>query len=86
MRSGAQLDVPALGGKRRKREPERIGAVLVDHHERVDDIALGLAHLLAFGVAHERVDVHVPERDLVHEVEPHHDHARHPEKDDVEAR
>ena len=36
-------------------------------------------------VAHQGVDVDVAERHLLHEVQAHHHHARHPEEDDVEA-
>ena len=36
-------------------------------------------------VAHQRVDVDGRERHLLHEVQPHHHHARDPEEDDVEA-
>ena len=53
--------------------------------ERIDDVALRLRHLGAGVVAHQRVDVDVVERDLLHEVEAHHHHAGDPEEDDVEA-
>jgi hypothetical protein len=69
-----------------KKETECIGAVLIHLFERVDDVALRLRHLLAVGVAHERVDDHFVEWCLTHEVHAHHQHARHPEEDDVEAR
>ena len=32
------------------------------------------------------MDVHIFERDLAHRLQPEHDHARHPEEDDVIAR
>ena len=41
----------------RQREAQRIGAVVVDHVERVDHVALRLRHLRALLVADERVDV-----------------------------
>ena len=57
----------------------------VDQVERIERVALRLRHLLAFGVAHERVDVDVAERHLAGEVQGHHDHPRDPEENDVEA-
>ncbi len=45
----------------------------------------GLAHFLPLFVPDERVDVHVPEGNVIHELQSHHDHARHPEEDDVES-
>ena len=51
----------------------------------VEDVALRLRHLVAVAVAHESVDVHFAERHVAHELQPEHDHAGHPEEDDVEA-
>src|SRR3546814_3800875 len=52
-----ELDVAALRGQRREGEAHRVGAELVDEVERVQDVALGLRHLLALLVAHQGVDV-----------------------------
>jgi hypothetical protein len=57
----------------------------VDHVERIDGVALRLGHLVAFGVAHDGIDVHVAERSLAGELQGRHDHARDPEEDDVVA-
>ncbi len=57
----------------------------VDEIDGVEDVALGLGHLVAVGVAHQAVDVDLAEGHVAHELEAHHDHARHPEEDDVEA-
>ena len=54
-----QLDVPPLGGEGGQGEAEGVGAVLVDDRQRVDDVPLGLGHLLPLGVAHQGVDVDV---------------------------
>ena len=62
-----------------------VSAVLLGHNERVDDVALGLRHLLPLSVANEAVNVDLPEGDGAHELETHHDHARDPEEDDIEA-
>ena len=61
-----------------------LDADAVNQINRVEHIALGLAHLLPFRVADQAVHIHVPEWDLASEVFGHHHHARHPEKDDVE--
>ncbi|MCY1511051.1 hypothetical protein D9M68_454450 [compost metagenome] len=58
----------------------------VDQVDRVEHVAFRLAHLLALGVAHQAVDVHVLERHSAHEVLGHHDHPGDPEEDDVVAR
>ena len=77
-------DVAALGGEGGQREPEGVGAELVDHLQGVDDVALGLAHLVAVHVAHQRVQVDILEGHVLHDVEAHHHHAGHPEEEDVE--
>ncbi len=56
----------------------------VDQIERVQHIALGLGHLLAFRVAHQAVHVHLLEGHLAGELQRHHDHPRDPEENDVE--
>ena len=80
-----QFDIAALRRHGREREAQGVGAVLVDHFQRVDDVAFRLRHLGAAGVAHQGVDVDVVERHFFLEVQSHHHHARDPEEDDVEA-
>ena len=65
---------------------KRFQIAAVDDVERIERVALALAHLLAFGVAHEAVDVDVLKRCAAGEVLGHHHHARDPEEDDVVAR
>ena len=48
---------------------QRLELDAVDDVERIDDVALGLGHLLAFGVAHQAVDVDLAERHLAHELQ-----------------
>ena len=82
-----QREVLLVGaGHARHGEPQRVGAVALDHVQRVDHVAEGLAHLAPGPVADEPVDHHVPERDVVHEVEPGHDHPGHPQVQDLVAR
>ena len=96
------MSVPGRG-HRRQREARRVGAKALDDVERIDHIALGLRHLLALGVAHQRVNVDLAEGNAVvflvrpsaggfhrrillmplHEVAAEHDHARHPEEQDL---
>ncbi len=57
----------------------------LDEIERVDDVALHLAHLLAGLVDDEPVEQDAPERRLAHEVQAEHHHARDPEEEDVVA-
>ena len=40
-------------------EPHRVGAVLLDHLPRVDDVAPALRHLLALGIEHQFVHDHL---------------------------
>ncbi len=72
---------------------------MLDDLDGVDDVALGLGHLFAVGVADEGVDVDLAERngfgeraraavghgDVAREPAAEHDHARDPEEEDVEA-
>ena len=62
-----------------------VGAVLIHDLERIDHVALGLRHLLLVGIAHQAVHVNFAERHLARHLEAEHDHARHPEEQDVEA-
>ena len=82
---GAELDVAALRGRGQQGQTQCVGAVVVDHLQGVDHIALGLGHLGAALVADQAVDVDVLERHLAREMQPQHHHAGDPEEDDVEA-
>ena len=64
---------------------QRLERDAVDQVHRVDDVALGLRHLLAVVIAHDAVDVDVAERHPAGEVGRHHDHPRDPEEDDLVA-
>ena len=80
-----KLNVPTRGRHGRQCKPERVGPILVHNRQWVNHVPLRLAHFLAFGIAHKRMDIHLPERNLPQELEAHHNHSRHPEKQDVEA-
>ena len=82
---GCELDVAALGCHRGQREAQRVGAVIVDQMQGIDDVALRLRHLRALLVANEGVDVDDRERNVAHEVQAHHHHPGDPEEDDVKA-
>ena len=82
----AELDVAARTGQRADGEAQGVGAVFVDEVERIERVALGFRHLLAALVAYQPMDIDLPERHVVHEVQTHHHHPGDPEEDDVEAR
>ena len=68
---------------RHERVAQRVGAVALDHLERVDAVAERLGHLAMLGVADRAVQVHAGVRHLAHELEARHDHPRHPEEQDL---
>src|SRR5208337_4047655 len=75
---------------RSQREAHGVGAVLLDDVDWVHHVALGFRHLLALGIADQRVYVHSAEGYFAmligaHEVAVHHDHSRHPKEQDVKA-
>ena len=61
----AEGDVGAGRGLAGEGEAHGVGAVLGDNLDGIDDVALGLGHLLPLGIADERVDVDLTERDRV---------------------
>ena len=63
----------------------RIGSVALDDIDRVDPVALGLAHALALAIENRRVNKDVGEGKIADIVEPHERHAGNPEGDDVSA-
>ncbi len=58
----------------------------VDEIQRIQHVALGLAHLVAFRIADQPGYIHLPERHFAGEIQRHHHHARHPEENDVKTR
>ena len=59
-------------------------AYAVDQIDGVQHVTLGLRHLVAVRVAHETVDIDLPEGHIARELDTHHDHPCDPEEDDVE--
>ena len=57
----------------------------IDEVDWIEHITLGFGHFLSFSISHQAMDIHLLERHFVFQVKRHHDHARDPEKDDVEA-
>ena len=78
------LHVVPLDGERGQGKTQGVGAVGVDQPQRVDDVALGLGHLLALLVTDQCMDIDGVERHAAHEVQPHHHHPGDPEEDDIE--
>ena len=74
-----------LGGHAHHPKPQGVGTERVDHVERVDAVALALAHRLAVAVEDFRVDGDICEGNLPCIKKPHDHHPRDPERDDVTA-
>ena len=81
LNAGGQVRLHQAGGAFGKQR-RQIDAI--DDVERVDDIALRFGHLLAFAIANQAVYVDVAKRHIAVELQAEHDHARDPEKYDVE--
>ncbi len=79
-----QFEIPAGRCHRGERKAQGIGAELIHHMQGINDVAFGLAHLLALSVPHERMDVDIAEGYVVHKSEAEHDHAGDPKEQDVE--
>ncbi|MPM75030.1 hypothetical protein SDC9_122021 [bioreactor metagenome] len=60
--------------------------MFLDDFQRIDTITEGFTHLPALAVPHDAVNKDRLKRALVHDFVAKHDHARHPEEDDVIAR
>ena len=78
-------DIGTRGDAGQQHEAQRVGAVSVDHFERIDAVAQRFGHLAALRVAHEAVDEHVLERRLAHDFDAGEDHSRDPEENNVVA-
>ena len=61
----AECNVGARRGHGGQRETRGVGAEALNDVQRIDHVALGLRHFLAFSVAHERMDVNLPKRHAV---------------------
>jgi len=81
----AQVGVFAGGGAHQQGETQRVGAKVIHDVDWVDHIALGFGHFLAVLIAHQAMQVDGVEGGLLGELEAAHNHARHPEKQDVVA-
>ena len=82
----AVADVLAGGGDVDDGEAERVRAVGVHHVDGVGRVVQALGHLAPEVVADDRGEVDVAEGHVAHELESRHDHAGHPEEDDVRPR
>ena len=78
-----EIDLARLRRVRGQGQAHGIGALGGDDHERIDRVAFAFAHLAAVLVHDERRDENTAERDVLHDLESHHDHARDPEENDV---
>ena len=78
-----EADVLASSRAHKQRESQRVGPVELYHVKRIDAGSERFLLRPALFVKHRRVDVHIVERDLAHEMQSRHDHSRHPQVDDV---
>ena len=76
-------DVGSRSGHGSKTEAHRVRAVFLVQRDRIEPGTLRFGHLFAARGAHERMQVHGAKRDFPGEVDAHHDHSRHPEKQNV---
>ncbi len=79
-------DVVAGAGAQQHADADGIGTIFGDEFQRVGAVAQGLGHLAAQFVAHDAGEIHVGEGLLAHELLAGHDHAGHPEEDDIRSR
>ena len=81
-----EQDVVACRGGQHHSHTHAVGTVAFYQIERVGAVTQRLAHLASKFVAHDTGEVHVLERHLPFVFVACHDHARHPEEDDVRTR
>ena len=68
---------------RNQRKTQGIRTVFVNHLQRIDAVAQGLAHLAALAVPHKPVDQNRVKRSFSHLLVPGKDHSDYPEKDNI---
>ncbi len=81
-----QVEIVARRTAGQQGEAQSIRAVFLHHIQRIGHIALGFAHLLAVAIFHQSMQIDGVEGDVVGEKRRRHDHACHPEEEDVVAR
>ena len=83
---GTDVRVIAGRGAHQHGEAQGIRAELIHEHQRIDHVAGCLGYFAPDLIAHEPMQIHGMERNLACKLKTHHDHARHPEEQDVVAR
>ena len=81
----AERDVLRVGCLISQAESQRVGARPRDHIQGVDHVPERLRHLAPLWIPDQPMDDGVPERNVMHEEEPAHDHASDPEIEDLVA-
>ena len=81
----AQLHVVAGRAAGQQRKAQRIGAKFMHDVQWIQHVAQAFRHLAARFVAHQPVHVDILERHFAGAFQPHDNHARHPEENDVVA-
>ena len=76
-------DIVACRGCEHQTHAHAIGTIFFNQFNRVGRVAKALAHFAAQLVAHNAGEIHVTERHIAHVFISGHNHACHPEEDDV---
>ena len=84
--AGAEGLIDAGGATSDKAETKRVGPILADDFDGVDDVAFRLGHFLAFFVEDHTVHVDIFEWHIARDVKAKHNHATDPLKEEVGAR
>ena len=82
---GREAGIVSGADARHQREAQSVRAILGDDLQRIDAVAEGFAHLAALRVAHQSMEEHGLEGNLLHVLQTGEDHARHPEENDIVA-
>ena len=76
-------DIIACGGAEQDAEADAVRSIFVDQAKRIGRVAQLFAHLAAQFVSYDAGEIDVVVRNVVHVFLAGHDHAGHPEEDDI---
>jgi len=79
----AEIAIFAGGGTHQQGKAQCIRAQIFHDHQRIDHVAFGFAHLLAFFIQDQAVQIDGVERRFPGELDAEHHHAGDPEEEDI---